>query len=284
MSRFDESLRESIRAPRLESGRTADRALRLNGTALDTGPLGVTAPSLPAHGGAAPGTSAIGESRLLGHDEMSPVALEQYRRVAAVLHELHLDRGFRTLLVTSALPREGKTFTIVNLALTLSEAYQRRVLVIDADLRRPSVHSVLGIQVERGLIDVLDGTLADPPILTVTPTLSLLPAGTPRAAAPLAGLSSQRMRDVVGDLSARYDFVLLDTPPVGLLPDAQLLTRLAEGVLFVIRAGVTPFPAVERAIAALGRECLVGTALNAVEDDAIPVAAYYAQYYGAEPA
>src|SRR4051812_47723561 len=80
---------------------------------------------------------------ILSHAD--PVAVEQYRRLAATLHELQAAHGVKTLMVTSAVPREGKTLTISNLALTLSESYGRRVLLIDADLRRPSIHEVFGV-------------------------------------------------------------------------------------------------------------------------------------------
>ena len=82
---------------------------------------------------------------------LSTVSLEQYRRLAAVLHEDQVQRQLKTVMITSALPQEGKTLTLVNLALTLSESYARRVLVIDADLRWPGLHTVLDIPNDRGL-------------------------------------------------------------------------------------------------------------------------------------
>jgi Mrp family chromosome partitioning ATPase len=87
------------------------------------------------------------------------------------------------------------------------------------------------------------------------------------------------MRKFLDDVAARFDWVLLDTPPVGLLPDAQVLGRLAHAAVFVIRAGVTPFAAVERAIADLGRECIIGTVLNDVDPRTLPTASYYGHYY-----
>jgi capsular exopolysaccharide synthesis family protein len=206
------------------------------------------------------------------------VAAEQYRRLAAVLHEEQADDALTTVMVTSAIPGEGKTLTAVNLALTLSESYARRVLVIDADLRAPSVHTTLGVPNDAGLSDALrdgDGPL---PIRQVTTGLSVMTAGR-TGSNPLAGLSSRRMEEILIDLSARFDWVLLDASPVGVLSDAQVLARLVGGVIFVIGAGSTPAAAVERAIAELGgSEAIIGTVLNRIEEHRIPDAAYRGRY------
>ena len=96
--------------------------------------------------------------------------------------------------------------------------------------------------------------------------------------APLVGLTSTRMADLLDRLGEQFDWILFDTPPVGLLPDAQLLARLTRAVVFVIAAGVTPQSTVERAVAELGPECVIGTVLNRVEDRRIPASGYYARY------
>jgi len=205
------------------------------------------------------------------------VSLEQYRRLAAVLHDVQLQQGLKTLMLTSALPGEGKTLTIVNLALTLSESYGRRVLIIDADLRWPSVHKVLGVENSAGLSEALQGERFDLSIHQVSPRLAVLTAGHP-GLTPLAGLTSARMAAVIEECAKQFDWVLLDTPPVGLLPDAQLLARLTRAVVFVIAAGVTPAAAVERAVADLGPDCVIGTVLNRIDERRIPEAGYYSRY------
>ena len=228
---------------------------------------------------AAPRVTPDIEARLVtgGSGAMS---LEQYRRLAAVLHDIQLQQGLKTLMLTSALPAEGKTLTTINLALTLSESYARRVLIVDADLRWPSVHKMFGLANGAGLSDALQGDRVELPFRHISPRLSVLTAGSP-GITPLAGLTSARMSQLVDSCATQFDWVLLDTPPVGLLPDAQLLARLTRAVVFVIAAGVTPAAAVERAIAELGPDCVIGTVLNRVEDRRIPEAGYYAQYgYG----
>ena len=208
-------------------------------------------------------------------------SLEQYRRLAAALHDWQIESQSKTIMITSALPHEGKTLTVVNLALTLSESYARRVLVIDADLRAPGVHGVLGIANDRGLSEALAGDRGEPRYAAVSSRLSVMTAGRP-GPAPLAGLTSHRMREVLEDCAARFDWVLIDTPPVGVLPDAQVLVRLVGGTLLVIAAGSTPAAAVERAIAEFGGpEAIIGTVLNRVDEETIPEAVYYGRYgYG----
>ncbi len=207
------------------------------------------------------------------------VGVEQYRRLAASLHDAQLANGLKVVTVTSALPRDGKTLTTVNLALTLSESYSRRVLVIDADLRQASVHKILGISNRAGLNEVLHDEIRELPLVVVTPNLSVLTSGGSHEA-PLAGLASDRMRVLLDDCASRFDWVLLDVPPTGLLADAQILGHLTGAVILVIRAGVTPHAVVERAITQIGRESIIGTVLNAVEEPATGQGKYYRNYRG----
>jgi capsular exopolysaccharide synthesis family protein len=258
--------------------------------ALETPPRSQQSPQPPPARVAAPPISRRApiktlppslEGKLVVSRDIPQVTVEQYRRLGAALHELQSQHGLNTLAVTSALPREGKTLTITNLALTLSESFHRRVLLIDADLRRPSIHEALGIPNGAGFADVErsgDGTL---PLVEISPRLSVLTAGKP-GASPMAQLTSDRARAIVRDASARFDWVLLDAPPVGLLPDAQLIARLSESVLFVIAAGSTPYSLVQRGIAELGAERIVGTVLNRVQARTLPVTNYYQGYYKAD--
>ncbi len=207
----------------------------------------------------------------------SAVSVEQYRRLAAVLHEEQVQTQLKTVMITSALPGDGKTLTLTNLALTLSESYARRVLVIDADLRMPTLHTTLGITNDRGLSDALldDRELA---FVEVANGLTALTAGKP-GPAPLAGLTSNRMREVLHECEQRFDWVLVDTSPVAVLPDAQVLGRLVGAVILVIGAGSTPAETVERAVAELGgSEAVFGIVLNRVDESAIPEANFYGKY------
>jgi len=217
--------------------------------------------------------------RVLGISSAPADAVEHYRRLAALMYEAQVERGLKTLLMTSAVPREGKTTTACNLAAALSESYRQRVLLIDADLRRPSVHEVFGIPNVNGLGDALQSDVRNARIVSVSSRLSVLPAGRP-SSDPVAGLSSGRMATVLREASGEFDWVLLDTPPVGLLPDAQHIVRMADAVLMVIAAGTTPYTLVQRAVAEVGPDRIIGTVLNRVQEGAIPMTSYYKHYYG----
>jgi capsular exopolysaccharide synthesis family protein len=222
---------------------------------------------------------SVANSKLLVTGQASSATVEEYRRLAATLHEVQVERGIKTLMVTSALPQDGKSLTVANLALTLSEAYHRRVLLIDADLRRPSIHRLFGCTNDSGLADVIRSRDARLPVVEISPRLSVLTAGH-LDASPLAQLTSDRIRAVVNDAATHFDWVLLDTPPVGLLADAQLLARVAEAVVFVIGAGKTPYQLIRRSIEELGADRILGTVLNRVDERALTVHDYYGGYYG----
>lgn len=218
---------------------------------------------------------AIPEAALLtgGQDVL---ATEQYSRLAATLHDAQVEQGIKTLMVTSALPREGKTLTSINLALTLGELYSRRVLLIDADLRRPSVHSVLRLSSRSGLGEALRASHAPLPIVKVTPHLSVIVGGRPEAS-PVADLASARMKAVLDQARAHFDWVILDTPPAALLPDANLIARWADGVLLVIAARRTPYRTIQEAMELIGPGRVIGSVLNR-SDRSTRTDDYYAHY------
>ena len=116
---------------------------------------------------------------------------------------------------------------------------------------RRLLHTILDIPNDRGLSEALHEGQHELPFTEVSSRLSALTAGTP-GPNPLAGLSSRRMGEVLEECAARFDWVLIDTPPVGVLPDAQVLARLVGEVILVIGAGSTPAAAIERAVAELG--------------------------------
>jgi len=205
------------------------------------------------------------------------VAVEQYRKLAATLHHAQAERGLKLIMVTSANPGEGKSLTASNLALTLSESYRRRVLLVDGDLRRPSLHQIFGVSNEIGLSDglVVD-SIQELPIIEVSARLSVLPSGRPLED-PTRALTSDRMRRVLDEARAAYDWTIIDTPPVGLLTDAKLLAEMVDGVVLVVEAGKSKYPDLLRAIDTLGRERLLGTVLNRLRQ-ATGGAHYYTNY------
>lgn len=207
------------------------------------------------------------------------VLAEQFRRLAATLHHAQLVQGTKIVMVTSANPGDGKTLTSTNLALTLSESYRRQVLLIDADLRRPSLHDVFQVPNVVGLNDGLKApTESRLEIIRITDSLTLLPAGRPDPD-PMSSLASARMREILQEGAGRFDWVIVDTAPLGLLADANLLRTMIDGALLVIRANETPHGDVVRAVESLGRDKILGVVLNAVEPNT-KESEYYGRSYG----
>src|SRR3954453_24248101 len=218
--------------------------------------------------------------KLLGTEGFSGAALEQYRKLAATLHHAQNERGIRVIMTASALPGEGKSLTAVNLALTLSESYHRRVFLVDADLRRPTVQRIFGLPAIAGLNEGLKGSQDRPMAVTlISDRLCVLPAGRPEGH-PMSGLASDRMRRFVLQARSAFDWVIIDTPPVGLLPDASLLAEFVDGVLLVVRAGKAPFSLVKRTVEAITHERILGVVMNAVDYAHDRNAGGYYEYYG----
>jgi len=222
-------------------------------------------------------------SRIVASPTASPVLTEQFRRLAAALHHSQLVQGTKVVMVTSANPADGKSLTAANLALTLSQSYRRQVLLVDADLRRPSMHEIFRVPNVAGLNDGLkakhDAKLS---VLQISETLTLLPAGRPDPD-PMSSLTSARMSEILKEGASRFDWVIVDTAPIGLLADANLLSTIVDGALLVIRAGQTPFAAVTRAVENLGRDRILGVVLNA-SDTGGAHQEYYGHYSPTPPA
>jgi capsular exopolysaccharide synthesis family protein len=224
--------------------------------------------------------STLAQKIVVDHNIM-PVSREQYRRLAATLHHAQADTGLKVVIIASAVVGEGKTLTASNLALTFSESYKRTVLLIDGDFRRPTLHVVFNLDAPSGLSEGLMSVAEQKlPLYRVSERLTILPAGQP-SSDPMAGLTSGRMRRVIQEARDAFDWVIIDTPPVGLLPDANLLAAMVDGAVLVVRANTTPYHQVQRAIDALDRNRLLGVVLNSVS---VPINGshnYYGYYHGA---
>ena len=219
--------------------------------------------------------------KLVGTDGFLPSAMEQYRKLAAILHHAQMERGLKVIMTSSAMPGEGKSLTSVNLALTLSDSYRKRVLLIDVDLRRPTVQRIFGLPPVGGLTEALTADEDRQIVLTrVSDSLFVLPAGRPESD-PMSGLTSDRMKRVLAQAASHFDWVLVDSPPVGLLPDASLLATLVDGVLLVIRSGKAPFPLVKRAVEIITHQRILGVVMNAIDFKHDRNAGGYYEYYGA---
>ena len=241
--------------------------------------------TVPPPEGRDPDLSAVAR-RLGAKIVLSPAAppgsVEQYRRLAATLHHAQTQTGLKIMMVASAMPGEGKTLTATNLALTLSESYRRKVLIIDADLRRPTMHQIFDIPNIAGLNEALTSLKALPSAFELSPRLTLLPAGRPNPD-PIGILTSSAMRDLVKNAGNGFDWVIVDTPPVGLLTDANLLARMVDAVIMVVAVGKVPYKIVQRAADAVGRDRIMGVVLNRAVGSPFGDSYKYEGYYGGTP-
>jgi len=245
------------------TGSPSDRQPELAESSSETQ---LPAEPVPTGGAMVAGFTSKWKQRLVISPDAEPFLIEQFRRLAATLHQAQISRNLKTVMLTSAVPGDGKTLTSINLALTLSESYRRRVLLIDADLRRPSIRDVSQMD---GVIGLAEGLRSQSEqkltVLKLTPNLSLLPAGRPDPD-PMGGLTSNRMRRIIDDAANHYDWVIVDAPPVGPVADASILAEMMDGTLFVVRAGYTQGTIAQRAVEAIGKQRILGVVLNAVED------------------
>ncbi len=192
-------------------------------------------------------------------------ATEAYRTLRTNLTFAALDKPIETLVVTSAAPGEGKSTVLANLAVTMAQG-ERRVILLDADLRRPGLHEIFGIVNDRGLTTMIveEAVLDDPPLIDVgVDNLWLMPSG-PMPPNPADILGSRKMEEVIAVLRARADVVLFDAPPIIAVTDAAVLGTKVDGVLLVVCAGRTRREHAQRARELLERVHvrIVGAVLN----------------------
>jgi non-specific protein-tyrosine kinase len=197
----------------------------------------------------------------------SPVS-EAYRALRTNLDFASLDQSLTTLAVTSAGVGEGKSTTLANLAVVSAQA-GRGVVVVDADLRRPSLHKLFGLDNETGLTTMMmdDAALSSPPLQsTGVDNLWVLPSGS-LPPNPAEVIGSQRMEEVISALVSQADQVIFDTPPVLAVTDAAVLATRVDGVLLVISAGKTRREYARNAVQRLEQvdARLVGTVLTNVQ-------------------
>jgi capsular exopolysaccharide synthesis family protein len=196
------------------------------------------------------------------------VPAEQYRSLRTRIALSENGRTRRVLAITSPGLGDGKSVTAANLALTMAQEVNSRVVLVDADLRRPSVHALFGLPQGPGLSAVLagDATLEDAVVELPDYRLAVVTAGIPPER-PAELLGSAAMRRVLDALRSRFDRVLLDTPPALPLADVGVLAPLTDGLVLIVRAAATSKPMIERALAAFDQDRLVGLVLNATGTD-----------------
>ena len=244
------------------------------------------APPSPASAGAAPqngaprrpvtgprrGATITGEveSHLVSLVAPSGLEAEQYRALRHVVEQRHKNQNLSVIAVSSPGVGDGKTTTSITLAGALAQGAENSVLLVEADLRRPSIGSMLGFNGSRtlGLVDaILDPSLTLESIVQARPpfNLSVVLAGQVPAS-PYEVLKSPRLGALLDEARAQYDFIVMDTPPLALVQDCRVVARWVDGVVVVVAAHQTPRTLLENALDVVDPTKLVGIVFNGFDD------------------
>ncbi len=203
---------------------------------------------------------------------------EQFRTLRSRLYRLREKRPIRALLITSTCKGEGKSFVALNLAQAIARQHERRALLIDADLRAPSLHLRMGAPSAPGLTDYLAGEADEFSIVQADAKedLFFIPAGR-SVSNPTELLANNRLKSLLGRLAPVFEWIIVDAPPVLPVSDASVLAGMCDGVIFVLRAGTTAFDLAQTACQEFRENNLLGVVLNGVDEEAMYGAySYYA--------
>jgi capsular exopolysaccharide synthesis family protein len=222
-----------------------------------------TGSPIPLHPGTM-GVGAINETLVTLKNPQS-AATEQFKKIRSVVSQVRMAKGLTTLAVTSSLPGEGKTVMACNLAIAITQGLDDEAVLIDCDLRRPTVHRYFGFEGHPGLADFLSGRGELSRVIHEMPGLGLkiIPAGrSPESPAEL--LSSAKMAKCLEDLKTKFEdhYIILDTTPILLTAETSVLARMVDGILMVIMGGKTSSDFAKRAAKELPREKVIGIVFN----------------------
>lgn len=223
------------------------------------------------------------EQLVTSNDPKSPAA-EAYRTLRTNLQFSSLDQPLKTVLVTSSGPGEGKTTITSNLGVAFAQA-GKTVIVVGADMRKPTLHTVFGLDNRVGLSNVLTGHVKlENALQKTTQQGLLLLASGPIPPNPAELLGTQRMRELIQELNELADLVIFDAPPVIAVTDAGVLAQLVDGTLFVVSLGTTPRDVAQAAIEQLEQvgARVLGAVVNRLENASGYYYYYYTSYYGDE--
>ncbi|MGO8756718.1 MAG: CpsD/CapB family tyrosine-protein kinase [Terracidiphilus sp.] len=223
-------------------------------------------PSLPI--------SLTPQSRLVCLTDRENPTAEAVRLLGVRLRDLRRTRALKTVLITSTIPREGKSTISANLACALAHGSNERILLVDGDLRRPSQSQIFGLPKTRGVSDSVkeENGMQTSVYRLEEPGLWILPAGS-ASRNPLELLQSHRLPEIMGQLAGYFDWVVIDSPPALPLADTSVWMRLADGILVVTRQGTTEKQQLQKGLEAIDPHKLLGVLLNGT------MASTYSGYY-----
>ncbi len=271
-SRWVSSMKSGVAAPASDESRAADRTsdeatmrkklLAANDAVKTANPL------------------RTGNPYIIKFSEADEHITEEYRKLkSAILTMMQQKANQNIVMVTSSESGEGKSLTATNLALVLAQECDRTVLLIDADLRRPMLHTYMGFKPPLGLADCLENGIdvGQALVKTAIPKLTFLAAGK-KTNTPAELLSSERMKELMREIKDRYRdrFVILDTPPSLIFSETRVLSSYADGILFIVKEGV-PAGSVRDALSTLKGSPLLGIVYNGVSSEQLN--GRYKRYY-----
>src|SRR6266704_2553565 len=208
---------------------------------------------------------------------------EQYRTLRHLVEKMHTETGVSVVGVSSPSIGDGKTTTAINLAGALAQARETKVLLIDMDLRRPAVNGQLGLRGfnPKGVVAVLGAGASLDDVIVELPmfNLSIIPSG-PRQSAPYELLKSSRLHQMMDEARRRFDYVIVDTPPVIAVPDCRVISSGVDGFLIIVNAHKTPTRLLSETVSVLGQSKVLGLVFN--RDDQ-PMAEHLYNSYGPDP-
>lgn len=207
-------------------------------------------------------------------------AIEQFRTLRSRLYHIRTEKPLRVVLVTSPIATDGKTFVSTNLAQAIVRQQDRRVLLIDADLRSPRLHISLGAPLTPGLGDYLGGTADEMAVIQHGQEggLYFIAGGKPVSTASEL-LSNGRLKTLIERAAPCFDWIIIDSPPYLPVADASVVAGLCDGILLVVRASATPSSAARKVCQELQKRKLIGVVLNGVDEKTLT----YGSYYGRGP-
>lgn len=215
-------------------------------------------------------------------DAKSPI-VEAYRGIRTSIEYSNLDNNLKVILLTSTQQNEGKSTIASNLAISFSNLQNKKILLIDCDLRNPSLHRIFEISNSKGIMNILKGDMDFDKVIynEKGSSLDVLTTGA-MPPNPDDVLGTEKMRSFIQKIKERYDYIFIDSPPIGIVSDASILSQMSDGIIFVVSSGE-----VELDFAKLAKEKLenvnakiLGAILNKYESKNADYGYYYGEYYG----
>lgn len=208
------------------------------------------------------------DDKLVSFFAPSSLVTEQFRRLRTHIIKPNSPSPHKTIMVTSAMPSEGKSLISINLAVIIALELHSHALLVDCDLRNPSITRFFGLHEGKGLSNYLQGEseLSDLFTKTAVDKLSIIPGG-PVQENPVELIGSEKMKTLIKELKSRYAdrYIIMDTSPILATTEPAVLNRMADGIIFVVRSGKTPRETIQQAVNLIDKDKIIGVVLNDVE-------------------